>query len=220
MTRKAVCLIHEVTTLTTWFCGLSSLFGVSLAYSVLVFIIMLVIKEAKRVKKELEKGNVSQQSSHNPEDVMQCRQQYFDMHYEKINRVYYIAENSINHQESVYSNVRRTESVASSKDTQSNNAELILRELFVPIQEDVEEVKTAKPRLHWSSVKDFPRRNRRSTSELQQARKLHSSLKQRSSLQLMKTVDQDNPYQGINRRPAIVFNSQLSFSDDTHSTMV
>ena len=141
------------------------------------------------------------------------RQQYFDMHYEKINQTYYINENTFDNamqQESFYSNLQTvTESVAS-KDTiqtTSNNAELILRELFVPIQEEVAEVKVAvatksfaKPR-HWS-VKDFPRRSRRSTSDLQQQaskRRLHSSLKQRSSLQSMRTLSSSSVSASVSR---------------------
>lgn len=239
--RKSVCLSEtDEVTFYTWFCGLSSLFGVSLAYSALVFVILLVIKEAKRAKKQLEQSNVfvSHHAAAEEEEDVKSRQKYFDLHYEKINRVYYIEENTIDssntlQQESFYSNIR-TESIAS-KDTQSNNAELILRELFVPIQEedaaaavkmDAKVFKKTWKRQHWS-VKDFPRRSRRSTSDLHH-KKLHSSLKQRSSLQLqnMRTsvssssVVVSPDYYQRSRRPAIVFNSQLSYSDETHSTML
>lgn len=233
------CLNDEEVSLRTWICGLFSIFGVSLAYAILVFVILLAIKEAKRVKKQLEKNHPGAAAAEADPDL---RQQYFDMHYEKINQTYYINENTFDNamqQESFYSNLQTvTESVAS-KDTiqtTSNNAELILRELFVPIQEEVAEVKVAvatksfaKPR-HWS-VKDFPRRSRRSTSDLQQQaskRRLHSSLKQRSSLQSMRTLSSSSvsasvihpdPHQR-SRRPAIVFNNQLSYSDETYSTMV
>ena len=232
------CLNDEEVSLRTWICGLFSLFGVSLAYAILVFVILLAIKEAKRVKKQLEKNHPGAAAAEADPDL---RQQYFDMHYEKINQTYYINENTFDNamqQESCYSNLRTVTSVAS-KDTStqtktSNNAELILRELFVPIQEEVEVFNaaksSAKPR-HWS-VKDFPRRSRRSTTDLQQQvtnrRKLHSSLKQRSSLQSMRTLSSSSvsasvihsdPHQR-SRRPAIVFNNQLSYSDETYSTMV
>ena len=243
MANNVACLNDEEVSLRTWLCGLFSLFGVSFAYAILVFVILLAIKEAKRVKRQLEKStyhHAGAAAATEPGDP-DLRQQYFDMHYEKINQTYYIDENTFDNamqQESCYSNLRTVTSVAS-KDTStqtktSNNAELILRELFVPIQEEVEVFNaaksSAKPR-HWS-VKDFPRRSRRSTTDLQQQvtnrRKLHSSLKQRSSLQSMRTLSSSSvsasvihsdPHQR-SRRPAIVFNNQLSYSDETYSTMV
>ena len=157
----------------------------------------------------------------------ESRQEDFDLHYEKINEMYYSGDKFV--EESFYSN--RTESIVS-KDVHGNNAELILRELFVPVKEE-DHPKPQHPRAprHWS-VKDFRSRptSRRSTSDFHVTKKLHSSLKQRSSLQgmMMRSsvssssvmTPEDNWTSIQRRRPAIIFNSQLSYSDATHSTMV
>ena len=154
------------------------------------------------------------------------RQEDFDLHYEKINEMYYSGDKFV--EESFYSN--RTESIAS-KDAHGNNAELILRELFVPVKEEAQKGQKTKPPRHWS-VKDFRSRptSRRSTSDFHATKRLHSSLKQRSSLQgmMMRSsvsstsvmTPEDNWTSIQRRRPAIIFNTQLSYSDATHSTMV
>ena len=57
------CLNDEEVSLRTWICGLFSLFGVSLAYAILVFVILLAIKEARRVKKQIKKMFFSYQQT-------------------------------------------------------------------------------------------------------------------------------------------------------------
>ena len=67
----------------------------------------------------------------NGDNKRESRQEDFDLHYDKINEMYYGGDKFV--EESFYSN--RTESVTS-KDVQGTSAELILRELFVPVKED------------------------------------------------------------------------------------
>ena len=156
----------------------------------------------------------------------ESRLEDFDLHYEKINEMYKISNSvTMATNQSFYSN--RTES-----EVHGTNAELILRELFVPIQEDsnVQCETTISPR-HWS-IKDIRSKpmSRRSTSDFYSGKKrlLHGSYQQRSSLQgaIMRSSISSNSFMTPEessiqkRRPAIVFSSQLSYSDETHGTMV